>query len=88
MTTAANGAPALAAVTKPTTSNKGHTKRLNSLEAWLPGAEIRFMASFAAPQSANPRNNSLMLVLERVLASTCLTITAQYNECDPSLAGN
>jgi len=39
-------------------------------------------------QSARPRSSSLTLVLLRVLASTCLTITAQYSECDPSLDGN
>src|SRR5690606_9060878 len=39
-------------------------------------------------QSARPRNRSLMLVLDRVFASTCLTITAQYSECEPSLAGS
>ena len=38
--------------------------------------------------SARPRNSSLMLVLERVFASTCLTITAQYSECEPSFAGS
>ena len=42
----------------------------------------------AEPQSANPRSNSLTEVLLRVFASTCLTITAQYSECEPSLAGN
>ena len=39
-------------------------------------------------QSANPRNRSLMLVFDSVFASTCFTITAQYSECEPSLAGN
>ena len=29
-----------------------------------------------------------MLVLPMVLASTCLTITAQYSECEPSFAGS
>src|SRR5690606_21889601 len=41
-----------------------------------------------ADQSAKPRSNSLTEVLARVRASTCLTITAQYSECEPSLAGN
>ena len=39
-------------------------------------------------QSANPRSRSLTLVLLRVFASTCFTITAQYSECEPSLDGN
>ena len=39
-------------------------------------------------QSARPRSRSLTLVLLRVLASTCLTITAQYSECVPSLLGS
>ena len=29
-----------------------------------------------------------MLVFARVFASTCLTITAQYSECEPSFAGS
>src|SRR5690606_27058840 len=40
------------------------------------------------PYSARPRSKSLTEVLLRVFASTCLTITAQYSECDPSFAGN
>src|SRR5690606_5091430 len=40
------------------------------------------------PYSASPRSNSLTEVLLRVLASTCLTITAQYSECDPSFDGS
>ncbi len=39
-------------------------------------------------QSANPRNRSFTLVLLRVRASTCLTMTAQYSECVPSLDGS
>src|SRR5690606_42131213 len=35
-----------------------------------------------------PRSSSLMLVLARVLASTCLTTTAQYSEWLPSAAGS
>src|SRR5690606_19212314 len=34
--------------------------------------------------SARPRRRSLMEVLARVRASTRLTITAQYSECEPS----
>ena len=41
-----------------------------------------------SPQSASPRSSSFTLVLLRVFASTCLTITAQYSECEPSFAGN
>ena len=44
--------------------------------------------SEVAAQSANPRSRSLMLVFARVLASTCLTITAQYSEWLPSFAGS
>ena len=40
------------------------------------------------PQSASPRSRSLIDVLARVFASTCLTITAQYSECVPSFEGN
>ena len=29
-----------------------------------------------------------MEVFERVFASTCFTITAQYNECEPSAEGS
>lgn len=39
-------------------------------------------------QSARPRSRSLIEVLLRVFSSTCLTITAQYSECEPSAAGN
>src|SRR5690606_37532121 len=39
-------------------------------------------------QSARPRSSSLIEVFDRVLASTCLTITAQYSECDRSFAGS
>ena len=54
---------------------------------------MRHGASSDAPftssaQSARPRSRSLTLVLLRVLASTCLTITAQYSECEPSLDGS
>src|SRR6266516_7835047 len=35
----------------------------------------------------SPRNSSLMLVFARVLASTCLTITAQYRPYLPSAEG-
>src|SRR5690606_5252401 len=38
--------------------------------------------------AGQPRSSSLMLVLARVFASTCLTITAQYSECEPSAAGS
>lgn len=36
----------------------------------------------------HPRSRSLMLVLARVFASTCLTMTAQYSEWLPSAAGS
>src|SRR5690606_26203023 len=38
--------------------------------------------------SASPRSRSLIEVFERVRASTRLTITAQYSECEPSAAGS
>src|SRR3989344_1211326 len=43
----------------------------------------------AGPDSAHqaPRSRSLMLVFERVCASTRLTITAQYSEYLPSAEG-
>src|SRR5690606_11960099 len=37
---------------------------------------------------ASPRSRSLTEVLARVRASTRLTITAQYSECEPSAAGS
>ena len=37
-------------------------------------------------QPAKPRSKSFTEVLARVFSSTCLTITAQYSECEPSAA--
>ena len=36
----------------------------------------------------HPRRSSLIDVFDRVFASTCFTITAQYSECVPSADGN
>lgn len=52
-----------------------------------PGEDVLVHVRLRA-QSARPRSSSLTLVLLRVLASTCLTITAQYSECEPSLDGS
>ena len=60
-------------------------------EGMLAASRLRedgMLAASGLDQSANPRSRSLTLVLLRVLASTCLTITAQYSECVPSLDGS
>lgn len=52
------------------------------------GALLQDARTRPAGQSARPRSSSLTLVLLRVFSSTCLTITAQYSECEPSAAGS
>src|SRR3546814_15149581 len=54
--------------------------------AWRPATPAGSHA--CAIQSAKPRSSSLIEVFDRVLASTCLTITAQYSECEPSFDGS